>query len=464
MASSCPICVEKFSKTSRKSVVCPYPQCEFEACLSCVKSFALQSINDIACMKCRRPWSSEFVDMHLSYTWRYTTYKKHRQLVLMDRERAMLPATQPVVERNIALKKAQEELNALLDEIARLRAVAVDMHRNIQNPDAIKVSNGAVHRVLCGCSKADCKGFVYTNGICGLCDTRICKECREPLTSDSEQDHECNADTLATTKLLSKDSRPCPGCAALVYKIDGCSQMFCTQCHISYDWKTGEQVRNGPLHNPHYYEWLRTSTGREPPREQGDVPPCGAAGGAGRLPEPWTLSRHLQMCGFVTGRVANPAAATNPVRHLDQNGAWLLDMMRQANHLLYVEIPRYRRTQNQGRNQNNARPQDNEDLRVKYLMNELTEEKFKTMLVAREKRRERDTEVYQVLDMYIQATSDMFARILAVEAGPVARQLVLDIKQEMERLTDYTEQSLEKVRTRFKSSLAIEIRPVAKNR
>ena len=41
----------------------------------------------------------------------------------------------------------------------------------------------------------------------------------------------------------------------MISKIDGCNQMWCTQCHVAFDWKTGA-IQNS-VHNPHYFEWLR---------------------------------------------------------------------------------------------------------------------------------------------------------------------------------------------------------------
>ena len=54
----------------------------------------------------------------------------------------------------------------------------------------------------------------------------------------------------------------------MIYKIDGCDQIFCTQCKILFDWKTLE-IDTGIGHNPHYLEYMRQNNLLE--RDQNEI-------------------------------------------------------------------------------------------------------------------------------------------------------------------------------------------------
>lgn len=43
-----------------------------------------------------------------------------------------------------------------------------------------------------------------------------------PKNSRQDEDHKCDPGLVATVKLLSKDTKPCPYCATPIYKIHGC--------------------------------------------------------------------------------------------------------------------------------------------------------------------------------------------------------------------------------------------------
>jgi hypothetical protein len=57
--------------------------------------------------------------------------------------------------------------------------------------------------------------------------------------------------------MIKAECRNCPSCKTSIFKIEGCDQMWCTQCNIAFSWKTGEIFKStAAVHNPHYFEWM----------------------------------------------------------------------------------------------------------------------------------------------------------------------------------------------------------------
>ena len=117
------------------------------------------------------------------------------------------------------------------------------------------------------CPLEECNGFVDTSKwVCGTCKKHICKEC----FTEKDEGHKCNKEMVETVKMIMKESRPCPKCSIYIHKTEGCDQMWCTQCHTTFSYRTGE-IHVGRTHNPMYYQWLRETRGSVP-REPGDDP------------------------------------------------------------------------------------------------------------------------------------------------------------------------------------------------
>lgn len=56
---------------------------------------------------------------------------------------------------------------------------------------------------------------------------------------------------------MEKDTKPCPKCASMIFRISGCNDMWCTVCHTSFDWVSGQIIINRHIHNPHMVDWVR---------------------------------------------------------------------------------------------------------------------------------------------------------------------------------------------------------------
>ena len=91
--SDCSICTEKFNKAKHIPIKCEY--CDFEACRQCCQQYILEK-TQATCMnnECNKEWSRKFLADKFTQKFVNTDWKKNREQVLFDKEKALLPATQ----------------------------------------------------------------------------------------------------------------------------------------------------------------------------------------------------------------------------------------------------------------------------------------------------------------------------------------------------------------------------------
>jgi len=104
------------------------------------------------------------------------------------------------------------------------------------------------------CHNKGCESFIDHNLYCEKCENYTCQKCYEPTKSLSE--HECDEETLKTIKEIKMNSKQCPNCNMSINKSHGCNDMFCTNCHIFFCYRTGKKL-DGIRHNPEYFEWKK---------------------------------------------------------------------------------------------------------------------------------------------------------------------------------------------------------------
>lgn len=330
-------------------------------------------------------------------------YKQKRERDLFETEKALLPETQTYAIREKELKEINEEIAKLQ---LRLRVLKI-RKRELMNEEEGSSSSTKTSRLTIKCPVNECRGFVdHSTMKCEVCKGKICKECHEVLPSSSlgRQTHECDPNTVETVKLLKSDTKNCPKCSVSIHKIEGCDQMYCTQCHTAFSWRTGEIVIGERIHNPHYYEYLRqTTTTGNIQREIGDLP-CGG------LPDIRTV--HCIMFPRTNNKILN--------------------MHRLLTHIEMVELINYR----------TDRVTNNRDLRIKYLNNEISESEFKVSLQRREKGLEKKREILQVLNTCLVAGSDIFQTFVTDHDSEKATQA-------LENLFNFTNGAMNKVSTLY---------------
>jgi len=167
---------------------------------------------------------------HCTSVFLTKTLKSHRENVLFDREKSLLPETQPYVVVEIQrknIKKQIDILNVELFELRRQERIIQDKVSDLQYTmnrltiNNIGESSTTVEdrkKFVRKCPLNECRGFLSTAWKCGSCEKRVCNKCNEEKLND----HECLPENVASMELLNKDTKPCPRCGTMIFRISGC--------------------------------------------------------------------------------------------------------------------------------------------------------------------------------------------------------------------------------------------------
>ena len=410
--SECPICAEDYDSKKHSETKCPL--CNYVLCYNCAQTYL---INDTAdsyhCLNCKKAWNYDTLYNLFPRTYVDTSLKVHRRDVLFDKERAMLPAAQLVLEGNEEIRKMKERRKEILKE---LYAIDNQIYNHRRNPTSTPLSSAEERReFVMPCPAPDCRGFLSTAWKCGICEVHVCAKCREIKPDGIE--HTCDEAILKSVQLMKQDSKPCPKCGSMIVRVSGCPQMWCTQCKTGFNWNTGK-IDSGPVHNPHYFEWLQRNGGQLNVERTLDC-------------DNWRYTDERRLISVAGGINLKPApvAILGYLRHLD----WMSGTYRSG--------------------------RDNLDLRLKYLQHMIDDDKFKKLVQQREKMREKKEQIHQILTMYINTCGSMLIRVGAYsDQGEVReakrrstlRSKILAIYKEMDALESYAQECLERIRKTYR--------------
>lgn len=487
--------MDSFTKTVRKQTDCPY--CEVPICRACLQTCLLMdNAAEPVCPSCRAAWSREFLNDQLSASFRNGPFKKYREKVLIDRERARLPETQEDAARYKAavefLKPIDEKIKALrtkVNELPSKKAVvkahndyyacrkgitnaewleirtplykAYELARKLNQKETlvyrkqIKVLNTGtrahrytkssfgrvpltqaqmntiVENAVAGgaptpiveerkkpvfiqkCPASTCEGFLSTQWVCGLCNIKVCKDCHEPKTETTT--HMCDPELVESIKAIKKEAKPCPKCAAQISKIDGCDQMWCTQCKTGFSWNTGK-IEEHIIHNPHYFQWMREN-GLVVPRAPGNAPhdPCAAR----------ALDTQLQT--ILNTHVA-PRNVVEDVRQF----------LRLFLEIEHEHLPNHRHTL-----RDNERDEWRRQLRVQRMVNEINDDKWKQTLQRKEKETHKARDKLQLLEMYHTAGKEIIGQVMTGVD-------IVEIRTQLRALCEFTDKAAKKMTDGYK--------------
>jgi hypothetical protein len=329
-------------------------------------------------MNCKNEFSREHLHTMLPKTWLSNEYKKHREKILFEREKALLPATQNAVQRELIIRSDAEKRRMLVIQrkelFQKLEQIKFDI-RQIDYGINRDADNGTQElNFTYKCPSEECRGFLNNKCVCGICEKHFCKDCNLELSDE----HECDPDLVATHTIIKKECKPCPSCSTLIFKIDGCDQMWCTECMKAFSWKSGRIETK--IHNPHYYEYLRENK-IIIPREPGDEDPCD-----NRLPN-W---HRISMC-------------LDSIKGCGNEYDLLINAYRSSIHVTSVELPKYHDCELQN---------ENEDVRIKYLLNEISENGMQLLLQKREKLYAKKTDIRSCLTLFTDVVCQVFKNML----------------------------------------------------
>jgi predicted transcriptional regulator len=277
----CAICLNTYTPIIRKKCVCKY--CGGDACSKCIERYLLDGFDDAHCVHCRVNYSDTTLREICTKTYLQNVYFKHRQEVLINREKANLPGLQNAAirerrkrENNIVIGEIKKEIAALSDKqydlytkSSKIYVALNEARKNGGSADEIKEQidklagdynacqgeiddlkseirkkRARIYGIRAGeaeadrgagivkeeekkkfirrCTRDGCQGFLSTAWKCAICEYYSCSKCFKVKTQKHDDPHECLKEDVETADLIKKDSKPCPNCGEFIMKSSGC--------------------------------------------------------------------------------------------------------------------------------------------------------------------------------------------------------------------------------------------------
>lgn len=422
-SKECPVCADKYNNSNHKCIPCEYGDCNFEACKICVRTYLLNTASDPHCMMCKKVWTEQFIVSHLNRSFITSDYKIHRRTLLLDREISKMPETMHAAERYKQIDQQKVNCTSLMDQIKEARntlnSLQAQWYEANRVLSALKTGKEVVtatekKKFIMPCPNNDCRGYLSTQYKCELCTLYTCTDCHELIGYNKDDPHTCKEENVQSAEMIKKETKPCPTCGTRIWKISGCDQMWCPECHKAFSWRTG-LVDNGVIHNPHFYQYQREHAGANPvPRVNGDII-CGG------LCE-WYMFNNDILYKIKSGTLI----ATTGVELRTS----LADIHRFVAHITRNDLAQ---TRNKVRDLSEF-----EEIRCKYILKQISKEDLAKTIYRNDALRKKLTEMLHIYELLNVVGVDLFAKLL--ESKNTQQQFIAEVLERIEeydRLRDY---------------------------
>lgn len=429
--TDCPICCDQFNNSTKKKITCIDDNCGFSACKTCIRTYLLQTTTDPHCMNCKKEFSDDFLVASLNKNFCNKDYKNHRKELLLEREISKLPETIDAVEKHkkiMVYENKNKELNIKIQELNKqLNLIKLEKAENCKIIYKIKHSkdnNSEKRKFIMSCPNDNCRGYLSTQYKCDLCEIFTCPHCLEIIGYSKDEPHTCNPDNIATAEMIKKDTKPCPQCGVRIHKIEGCNQMWCTQCKIAFDYVT-LKIDNGVIHNPHYYQHLQNENNGQVPRNPNDI----LCGGLCNIRD---LNKYLRdMEKFYAD-----------IKDFNTEVNYITQIHRVISHITYYDLPRVRTAVRTFT--------DNLELRIKYIIGKDQNDKiyskndFKNEIFKRDNQRKKQNKLLHLYELISVVGIETF-RILILYKGIDKKEYFEKKIKELDKLREYCNSQFGKI-------------------
>jgi hypothetical protein len=180
--------------------------------------------------------------------------------------------------------------------------------------------------------------------------------------------HICKEEDVQSVLYIEETSKPCPNCKTMIQRTSGCDHMWCTSCHVPFKWST-LTIEKQVSPNPHYYEYLaKTAT---------------------TLCQDTLLldQRHYVL---IEQRIAGLKCSEEEKIHILKR----LNYVIRLREVDYIEF------------QQSDDEWTHHDLRIRYIRNDITEERFKSLLYLAHTKIRHHQEYMSILTTYLTILSD----------------------------------------------------------